>query len=90
VTGNGTGLELCGTGEWLIEKAWQPDAPVVAEAASGCGCRHRPNRGCELTSKEVDDAAKVGPLLDQVAMPVASFTADGAYDQDRFYIDVSQ
>ena len=43
-----------------------------------------------LTSKEVSDAAKVGPLLDQVAMPVASFTADGAYDQDRVYIDVSQ
>ena len=43
-----------------------------------------------LTSKEVDDAAKVGPLLDQVAMPVAPFTADGAYDQDRVYIDVSQ
>jgi hypothetical protein len=36
-----------------------------------------------LTSKEVDDAAKVGPLLDQVAMPVASFTADGADDKDR-------
>jgi hypothetical protein len=30
------------------------------------------------------------PLLDQVAMPVASFTADGAYDQGRVYIDVSQ
>jgi hypothetical protein len=43
-----------------------------------------------LTSKEVDDAAKVGPLLDKVAMPVASFTADGADDQDRVYIDVSQ
>ena len=27
-----------------------------------------------LTSKEVNDAAKVGPLLDQVAMSVASFT----------------
>jgi hypothetical protein len=43
-----------------------------------------------LTSKEVDDAAKVGPLLDQAAMPVAPFTADGAYDQDRVYMDVSQ
>ena len=43
-----------------------------------------------LISKEVDDAAKVGPLLDQVAMLVASFTADGADDQDRVYIDVSQ
>jgi hypothetical protein len=43
-----------------------------------------------LTSKEVDDAAEVGPLLDQVAEPVASFTGDGAYDQDRVYTDVSQ
>ncbi len=35
-----------------------------------------------LTSKDVDDASQVGPLLDQVAASVASFTADGAYDQD--------
>ncbi len=43
-----------------------------------------------LTSKEIDDAAEVGPLLDQLAGPVASFTGDGAYDQDRVYTDVSQ
>jgi len=35
-----------------------------------------------LTRKEVDDGSQVGPLLDQVAASVASFTADGAYDQD--------
>jgi len=35
-----------------------------------------------LTAKEVDDGAEVGPLLDQVAGPVASFSADGAYDQE--------
>ena len=35
-----------------------------------------------LTAKEVDDGAEVGPLLDQVAGTVASFTADGAYDQE--------
>jgi len=34
-----------------------------------------------LTAKEVDGSA-VGPLLDQVSGPVASFTGDGAYDQD--------
>jgi len=34
-----------------------------------------------LTNKERDDGAEVGPLLDQGAGPVASFTADGAYDQ---------
>jgi len=35
-----------------------------------------------LGAKEVDDGAKVGPLLDQAAAAVAWFTADGAYDQD--------
>jgi hypothetical protein len=37
----------------------------------------------ELTEKDVDDAAWAGALLDQITDPVASFTADGAYDQDR-------
>ncbi len=35
-----------------------------------------------LTRKEVNDSSQVGPLLDQSATSVASFTADGAYDQD--------
>src|SRR3712207_7892878 len=35
-----------------------------------------------LTTNDVDDGSQVGPLLDQVAASVASFTADGAYDQD--------
>ena len=34
---------------------------------------------------DVDDASQVGPLLDQVAGPVASFIGDGAYDQDSVY-----
>ena len=35
-----------------------------------------------LTTKEVDDGAQTGALLDQVAGQVASFTGDGAYDQE--------
>src|SRR3954469_13162256 len=31
-----------------------------------------------LTANDVDDGSQVGPLLDQVAGPVASFTGDGA------------
>jgi hypothetical protein len=38
-----------------------------------------------LTANDVDDASQVGPLLDQVEGPVASFTGDGAYDQDHVY-----
>ena len=37
------------------------------------------------------DASQVGPLLDQVtAGAVASFTADGAYDQSSTYDDVAE
>ena len=35
-----------------------------------------------LTANDVDDGSQVGPLLDQVTGLVASFTGDGAYDQD--------
>ena len=41
-----------------------------------------------LTSKDVDDGAQVGILLDQIDRPIASFIADGAYDQDGVYNDV--
>ena len=43
-----------------------------------------------LTSKDLDDASQVGPLLDQVAGAVASFTGDGGYDQDRVYASVAE
>ena len=42
-----------------------------------------------LTTKDVDDASEAGPLLKQVEGPLTSFTADGAYDQDSVYQDVT-
>jgi hypothetical protein len=39
----------------------------------------------ELTAKDVDDAARTGALLDVITDPIASLTAEGAYDQDRVY-----
>ena len=42
-----------------------------------------------LTAHDADDASQVGSLLDQVAGPIASFTADGAYDQDGVYDEVA-
>jgi len=38
-----------------------------------------------LTGKDADDGSRVGPLLDQVDDPVASFTADGAFYRDDVY-----
>jgi hypothetical protein len=43
----------------------------------------------KLTTSEVDDGAQVGPLLDQVAGPIAPFTGDGAYDRDDVYDSVA-
>ena len=43
-----------------------------------------------LTTNDVDDGSQAGPLLDQVAGPVVSFTGDGAYDQDGVYASVAE
>ena len=43
----------------------------------------------ELTTTEEGDASQVGPLLDQVGGPVASVTADGAFDRDDVYAEVA-
>jgi hypothetical protein len=85
-----TGLKLCGAGEWLIEKhgtrtrrAWRKlhislDADTGKIIAAG------------LTTSDVDDGSQVGPLLDQVTGPLASFTGDGAYDRDDVYGAVTE
>src|SRR3712207_5749130 len=36
-----------------------------------------------------DDGSRVGPLLDRIDGPVASFTGDGAYDRDDVYAGVA-
>ena len=84
-----TGLKLCGPGEWLTEKhgtktrrGWRKlhlatDADTGRIVASA------------LTDKDADDGSRVGPLLDRTGGPVASFTADGAYDRDDVYEEVA-
>ncbi len=84
-----TGLRLCGPGEWLIEKhgsrtrrSWKKlhlatDADTGRIVASA------------LTGHDGDDGSQVGPLLDRMNGPVASFTADGAYDRDDVYGEVA-
>jgi len=77
-----TGLKLCGAGEWLHEKhgtkvrrSWRK-LHLGLDAGTGQIVAYL------LTSKDVDDGSQIGPLLDQVPDPIASFTGDGAYDQD--------
>ena len=85
-----TGLKVFGAGEWLAEKhgvrgkrTWRklhlavdPDGGEVL--------------ACELTTNEEGDASQVGPLLEQIAGPLGSVIADGAYDGEPVYRAVSE
>src|SRR3954447_25951789 len=80
-----TGLKMYGAGEWLTEKhgeggqrTWRklhlavdPDSGEILASAP--------------TTTEEGDAALVGPLLEQITGPIASVTADGAYDGEPVY-----
>jgi transposase len=85
-----TGLKVFGSGEWLHEKhggkprrSWRklhlavdPDSGEILAS--------------ELTTTEEGDASLVGPLLDQIASPLASVLADGAYDGEPTYRAVAE
>ena len=85
-----TGLKLCGKCEWLLEKHGTATHRSWRMLHLGVDAGTGRIVASTLTSKDVDDASQVDPLLDQVAGSVASFTADGAYDQDRVYAGVAE
>jgi hypothetical protein len=84
------GLKLCGAGEWLIERHGSRIRRSWRKLHLGVDADTGQIVAAALTSTEVDDAAEVGLLLDQVTGSVTSFTGDGAYDQDRVYTEVFQ
>jgi DDE family transposase len=85
-----TGLKVHGAGEWLAEthgergrRSWRklhlavdPDSGEILASA--------------LTTTEEGDASQVGPLLDRITGPIASVTADGAYDGEPVYRAVAE
>ncbi len=77
-----TGPKLCGAGEWLVEKHGAKTRRSWRKLHIGLDADTGQIVAAALTTREVDDGAEVGPLLDQVAATVASFTAAVAYDQD--------
>jgi IS5 family transposase len=85
-----TGVKLGGAGEWQIQKHGASRRRSWHKLRIGIDARSGDILAIELTEKDVDDAARVGALLDMITDPVASFTADGAYDQDRVYEAVAQ
>ncbi len=83
-----TGLELFGQGEWCAAKHGRLRRRWL-KLHLGMGTSTSEIVAASLTAKEIDDGAEVGPLLDQATGVVASFTADGGYDQDRIYASVT-
>jgi Transposase DDE domain len=85
-----TGLKLCGRGEWLAEKHGTKTRRSWRKLHLGMDADTGHIAAVELTSNETDDGCQVGPLLDQVTGPVASFIGDGAYDRDDVYDAVAE
>src|SRR5918998_4657509 len=85
-----TGLQVHGAGAWLAEthggrgrRSWRKLHLAVD-----------PNSGeilaSELTTSEGGDPPLVGPLLARITGPIASVTADGAYDGEPVYRAVAE
>jgi hypothetical protein len=85
-----TGLKLGGAGEWLVEKHGTSRRRSWRKLHLGLDGESGEIVAIELTKKESDDAARTTTPLDQITDPIASFTADGAYDQDRVYETVAE
>ena len=85
-----TGLKLCGPGEWLLEKHGTRTRRSWRKLHIGVDADTGQIVAAALTTNDVDDGSQAGPLLDQVSAPVASFTGDGAYDQDGVYASVAE
>jgi Transposase DDE domain len=85
-----TGLRLCGPGEWLVEKHGARTRRSWRKLHLGVDADTGEIMAADLTSNETDDGSQVGPLLDQVTRPVASFTGDGAFDRDDVYDEVAE
>jgi hypothetical protein len=85
-----TGLKLCGPGEWRIEKYGTKTRRSWRKLHLGVDANSGQIVAAALTGPEADDGDQVGPLLDQMAGAVASFTGDGAYDQEGVYASVAE
>src|SRR6202035_4129505 len=78
-----TGLKLGGAGEWLVEKHVPSRRRSWRKLHVGIDANNGEIVAVGVAKKEIDDGAPVDTLLDQIADPIASFIADGDYDQDR-------
>ena len=85
-----TGLRLCGPGEWLVEKHGSQVRRAWRKLHLGADADTGEIVAVAMTTCDSDDGFQVPALLDQIDRSIASFTADGAYDQDGVYKAVAK
>jgi hypothetical protein len=85
-----TGLQLCGAGEWLVEKHGTQRRRSWRKLHIGVDAETGQILASELTTSDGEDGSHGEPLLDQITLPLASLIGDGAYDQAGIYSTVAK
>jgi len=85
-----TGLKVYGASEWLVEKHGERGKRTSRKLHLAVDPSSGELLASELTGNEDGDASQVGPLLEQIAGPIASMTAHGAYDGELVYRAVAE
>ncbi|MDQ2928114.1 MAG: IS5 family transposase [Pseudomonadota bacterium] len=80
-----TGFKVYGAGEWLLERHRQRGRRAWCKLHLAVDAESGQIVAAALTGQGVDDAAQVGPLLEQIEPPIEQLTADGAYDGEPTY-----
>jgi hypothetical protein len=85
-----TGLKIYDEGEWLEEKHGTRSRRHWRKLHLAINATGHDIVAVELTPDDVGDITTVPELLDQIDGSVASVTADGAYDADVVYDEISR
>jgi hypothetical protein len=80
-----TGLKVYGEGEWKVRqhgttqrRTWRKVHVAYDEASNEV-------LAISLTANHIDDVSMLGPLLDELVLPISRVGADGAYDRTKVY-----
>ena len=85
-----TGLKVFGAGEWQREKHGGKERRTWRKLHLAVDPGTGEILASELTTTEDGDTSQVEPLLDQISGPIASVTADGAYDGEPVYCIIAE
>jgi Transposase DDE domain len=84
-----TGLKVYGAGQWLEAKHGAKSCRKWRKLHLAVDAENGMIVAQTLTDQDDDDPSQVGPLLDQIDIPIARVTADGAYDGAPTYATIA-